>query len=136
VQKFLSNWSTDDTYSFRGWDQSDSNRSTFTSDLTWDSVDISDLVSPISSSDWDNVELGVLKTILNGDLDFLGDFDTDSDVSILVSDSNNGLESGSLTSSSLLLDRHDLHDFVTEILEEVIDDLVFFDWQRVSVDLF
>jgi len=99
-------------------------------------MDISDLVSPVSSSDWDEVELGILESVLNGNLDFLGNFNTESDVSVSVSYSDDGLESCSLTGSGLLLDRHDLHNFVTEFLDKVINNLILLDWERVSVDLF
>ena len=64
---------------------------------------LTDLVTPISSSDWDDVLLGDLESLSNGDLNFLCAFDSNSDVSVLVSDSEDSLESGSLTSLSLLL---------------------------------
>lgn len=37
-----------------------------------------DSVTPISSSDWDDVLLGNLKSFLDGDLDLLGGLDTNS----------------------------------------------------------
>jgi len=47
-------------------------------------------------------------------LDFLGDLDSETDVTIEVSDGNDGLESGSLTGLGLLLDGNDLHDLIGE----------------------
>lgn len=79
-------------------------------------MDVSDSVSPIASSDWDQVQLGINESTLDGNLDFLGDFNTESDVTVLVTDGNNGLESGSLSSLGLFLDGDDLHDLVGEFL--------------------
>jgi len=45
-------------------------------------------------------------------LDFFGDLYSETDVTIEITDGNNGLESGSLTSLGLLLDGDDFHDFV------------------------
>jgi len=67
-------------------------------------VDVSDLVSPIPSSDWEEGELGADECSLDGDLDLLGDFDAEADVSVVVTEGNDGLESRSLTGLGLLLD--------------------------------
>jgi len=67
-------------------------------------MDITDLVSPITSSDWDQRQFSNDQGTFDGDLDFLGYFDTESDVTVVVSNGNDGLESGSLTSLSLFLD--------------------------------
>lgn len=67
-------------------------------------MDVTDLVSPIASSDWDETELGSNEGALDGDLDFLGDFNTEADVTVVVSNSNDGLESCSLTGLGLFLD--------------------------------
>jgi hypothetical protein len=67
-------------------------------------MDVSDSVSPIASSDWDQVQFSINKSTLDGDLDFLGNFNSKSDVSILISNGNDSLESSSLTSLGLLLD--------------------------------
>ena len=78
-------------------------------------MDVTDLVTPIASSDGDKGELGCNEGSLDGNLDFLGELDTETDVAILVTNGNDGLESGSLTGLSLLLDRHDLHGFVRKL---------------------
>lgn len=97
---------------------------------------LTDLVAPISSSDGDDVLLGNLETLGNGDLDFLGALDSDSDVSVLVSNNEDSLESGSLSSLSLLLDGGNLHDLIDEILSnELINNLVLLDGERMSEDL-
>lgn len=46
------------------------------------------------------------------------------------------LESGSLPGSCLLLDGHDLHDFILEgWAQELLHNLIFLDWHRKEVDL-
>jgi len=56
-------------------------------------------------------------------------------VSLLISNNNEGLESGSLSGSSLLLNGHDLHDLILQLsFKEVVDDLVLFDGERIEVD--
>ena len=101
-------------------------------------MDFADLVTPETSSDWDKVEFSNDQGTLNGDLDFFGDLDTETNVTVLVSDGNNSLEAGPLTSLGLLLDRYDLHDFITQVLSGVLDEFVnnggLFDGDRVSVD--
>jgi hypothetical protein len=67
-------------------------------------MDTTDSGTPVTSSDWDDVGLGIKKGTLDGDLNFLGDLDTDTDVTLSVTDSNDCLESGSLTGLGLLLD--------------------------------
>jgi len=67
-------------------------------------MDVSDLVSPIASPDGQESQLGTDQSTLDGDLHFLGDLDAKSDVTIVVSDGDDGLESGSLTGLGLLLD--------------------------------
>jgi hypothetical protein len=67
-------------------------------------MDVTDLVTPIASSDWDQGELSSNEGTLDGNLDFLSELDTKTDVTILITDGNDGLESGSLTGLGLLLD--------------------------------
>ena len=46
------------------------------------------------------------------------------------------LESGSLSCPCLLLDRHDLHDFILEGRpQELLNNLIFLDWHGEQVDL-
>merc|ERR1719336_2813852 len=57
-------------------------------------------------------------------------------MAIVVSNSYESLESSSLTSSGLLLDRHDLQNLVLQSRpNEHVNDLVLFDGERVEVDL-
>lgn len=109
-------------------------------DLGWDGVWSTDGVSPISLSDWDDVELSSLNGTLDGSLDFLVALPSQSDVSLTVSDDDVGLESGSLTGLGLLLDWLNLDNFFLEFLvgfrsQEVINDLGFLDGNSHSEDL-
>lgn len=56
-------------------------------------------------------------------------------MTITISDSNESLESSTLSGSGLLLDWHDLHDLILELGEEIIHDLVLLDWEGEKVDL-
>ena len=103
-------------------------------------MDSTDSGTPVTSSDWDKVELGINETTLNGNLYLLGALDTDTNVTLSVTNGDNGLESGSLSSLGLLLDGQDAHDFVGKlsfvVSEESINDWCFLDWDGVSVNFF
>jgi hypothetical protein len=99
---------------------------------------LAELVTPVTSSDGDQRELGSDNSTLNGVGNFLGTLDTETNMSVLISKSDESLETSSLTGRRLLLDRHDLHDLILESTwsEEMIDDLVFLDWQTMEVHFF
>jgi len=94
----------------------------------------------VTSSDWDDVLLTVKEGSLDSNLDFLSDLDSNTNVSLSVTDSNNSLESGSLSGLSLLLDGKNAHNligkFVFSLGNKGINDLCFLDWDGVSIDLF
>lgn len=139
LKELLGNWSSDDTGSSWGWDQLDSNGGTLTGDLSWNGMDGTELVSPETSSDWNKLELGGNEGTLDGNLDFLGDLDSETDVTVLISDNDDSLEAGSLTGHSLLLNRDDLHDLIGDLDllggEDGLNDLSFLDGDGVGVDL-
>lgn len=102
-----------------------------------------DLVTPITLSDGDHVQLGVSDSTLDSTLDFLGDLPAETDVSIAVTDDDETFESGSLTGTGLLLDGGDLQDFFHELVfnvdvlrlgVEVIDNFRFLDGDSESED--
>jgi hypothetical protein len=66
-------------------------------------MDGTELVSPIASTDWNELEFGGHKSTLDGNLDFFGNLHSKTNVSVLVSNDNDSLEASSLTSHSLLL---------------------------------
>lgn len=141
LEELLGNWGSDDTGSTWGWDKLDTDGSALSSDLSWNGMDSSESVSPETSSDWDELELGSNDGSLDGNLDFLGNLDSESDVTVLISNGNNSLEAGSLSGLGLLLDGDDLHDLVREgdllvaLLNELLDNLGFLDWDGEGVDL-
>jgi hypothetical protein len=98
-------------------------------------VGLGDVSTPVSSSDGDDGELGGDDGTSDGGSDLLGALDTESDVSVKVTDGDESLESGSLTGRGLLLDGGDVHDLVLETGEEEVDDLVLLDGEREEVDL-
>ena len=139
LQDLLGDSSGNATSSSWGWDHSNVTGTALSLNLDWDGMDSTDSGTPKSSSDWDKVDLGIEEGTLNGDLDLLGDLDTDTNVTLSVTDGNDGLESGSLSSLGLLLDGEDAHDLVGELSlgvgEESISDWGFLDWDGVGVNL-
>jgi len=68
---------------------------------------------------------------------FLSALQSETNVSITITNSNVGLETSSLTGSGLLLNRHDLHDFITKrSSQKMVNNLEFLDWKRVQEDFF
>jgi hypothetical protein len=98
-------------------------------------VGLLNVVSPVSPSDGDNAQLGDNDGTSDSGGDFLGTLDTETDVTVEVTDGNESLESGSLTGRSLLLDGSDRHDLILQTGEELVDDLVLLDGEREEVDL-
>ena len=64
--------------------------------------------TPISSSDWQDTQLSDDDGGADGSGDFFGGLDAETDVAFGVANDDNGLESGSLTGASLLLNGLDL----------------------------
>ena len=91
--------------------------------------------TPVTPSDGNNGELGEDDSTTDSGGDFLGALDTETDVTVKVTDSDESLETGTLTGTSLLLDGHDLHDLILELGEEEVDNLELFDGEREEVDL-
>lgn len=88
-----------------------------------------------TSSDRDDSQLGQDDSATDSGSDFLSALDTETEVTIEVTDGDESLESGTLTGTGLLLYRHDLHNLILELGEEDVDDLVLLDGQGEEVDL-
>ena len=96
----------------------------------------SDLVTPVSTTDWDNRQLGEDDSSTNSGGDFLAALNAETNVSVAVSDGDECLKASSLTGTGLLLDGHDLQNLVLQgAAKEMVDDLELLDGQRVQVDL-
>jgi len=138
LEDLLGDLSGNATSSSWSWDHSDDTGTALTLDLAWDGMDSTDSGSPISSSDWDKVDLGVNESTLDGDLDLLGDLDTNTDVTLSVSASDDSLESGSLSSLGLLLDGKDAHNLIGELSflvgEKFVGNLRLLDWDGMGID--
>jgi len=120
-----------------GGHEPDSDGTALAGNLGGDGMGVTDLVSPISSSDGVEVQLGVSDGPLDGSLNFLGTLPSESDVTIRVTDDHVGLEPGSLTSLSLLLDWLNLHNLLLQgLLKEVVNDIVLLDGDSPSEDFF
>jgi hypothetical protein len=92
--------------------------------------------TPVASSDWDDREFSEDDSRSDSVGDFFGALDTESDVSVVVSDDDGGLESSSLTGSGLFLNWLDFQDFVFQgRAKEVLDDFGLLDWKREGVNL-
>jgi len=114
---------------------------------------LTEVGTPVASSDGQNGQFGDDDGCSNGGCDFLGGLDAETDVALGVSNDNDCLESSSLTGTSLLLDRLDLspyvsilppppvvclpylHDLVLQLGQEEIHNLVLLDGEGMQVDL-
>jgi len=103
-------------------------------------VGTADFVTPISSSDWHHVQFGINNTTFDGDLDFFGDLDSHSDVSVFVSNDDPGLESGSLAGLGLFLNGTDFHYFFLQLdflsFHQMVNNLGFFNGNGKFEDFF
>lgn len=101
-----------------------------------DGVELDSLVPPAASAHGDNGEFGQDDGPTDGDGHLLGAFNTQADVTIVVPDSNKGLEPGALASMGLLLHGHNLQNLVFERgPQEKVNDLRFLNGQGEEVDL-
>jgi hypothetical protein len=87
---------------------SDGNGTTLGALLDGQRVRLTEVGTPVTSPDGQNAELGNDDSSTDGGSDFLGGLDTETNVTLGVTDDNNGLETGTLTSTGLLLDGLDL----------------------------
>ena len=93
------------------------------------------LVPPVTSPHKDHKQLSQNDSTTNGGGEFLAALDAKSNVAVTVTNNNEGLETGMLSGTSLLLNGHDFHDLVLEARVELVDDLVLLDWEGMEVDL-
>jgi len=135
-QDLLRHWGGNDTGTSRGRNESHVHGTALGVDLAGDGVRVSEFGAPVASSDGNDGELGQDDGGADGVGHLFGALDAEADVSGRVADDNGGLESSSLTSSGLLLDRLDLEDFVLKCgTEKMLDDFGFLDREREGVNL-
>jgi len=127
--------SSDDASTARGRDEAAHDGADLARDLAGYGVRLTESDTPVTTTDGNNRELGEDDSATDGGGHFLCALDTETDMSVEVTDSNERLEASTLTSTSLLLDGHDLHNLVLELGQEEVDDLELLHWQREQVDL-
>jgi hypothetical protein len=71
-------------------------------------VRLTQVRAPVTTSDWEDGELGDDDCGADGGRDFFGCLDTETDVAFRVADDDYGLETGTLTGAGLFLNRFDL----------------------------
>ena len=87
---------------------SDRDGTTLSRLLGWQRVRKTQICTPVSTTNWQNAQLCDDNSSTDSSSDFLGGLDTETDMSLRITNNNNSLESGALTGTSLLLDRLDL----------------------------
>lgn len=136
LEDLLGGTSSDDTSTTGGGDQAEADGTTGAGDLRGDGVGSTEAGTPVATTDRDNSKLGGNDGTADSQSNFLGAFDAQTNVTVLVTDDNESLEAGALTSAGLLLNRGDLHDLILEgLTEEVLDDLVLLDGHGEQVDV-
>merc|ERR1719290_571100 len=135
-QQLLGDGGGDEASTPGGRDQADHDTAALASHLARYCVGLSDLVTPVASPDRDDGQLGKDDGTTDGSGYFLRALDAKTNVAVVVANGNKGLETGPLTGTSLLLDRHDLQNLILQLLaEEEINDFKLLDGQREEVDL-
>lgn len=108
LEETLDGWGGDETSTAWSWDKSDGDGTALSGLLGWEGMWLSKVGAPVSTADWDNGELGNDDGGADGGSNLLGGLDTETDVSLRVTDENDGLEAGTLAGTGLLLDWLDL----------------------------
>jgi hypothetical protein len=135
LEQTLARGGSNETSSTGSRDETTHDGADLAANLGGNSVGLTEVSTPVTSPDRDDRELGENDGATDGGRNFFGALDTETDVAIKVADGDESLETSALTSTSLLLYGHDLHDLVLEFGEEVVDDLELLDGKREEVDL-
>ena len=134
-ENLLWNERSHDAGATRSGDETNTNRTTLASNLARHSMWHPRVITPVSSTNRNEVHLGIDDASSNGSGNFLSALETQSDMTIPISNSDIALESSTLSCSGLLLYGHDLHHLVLDARAEVIDDLVLLDREGEEEDL-
>jgi hypothetical protein len=121
----------------RSRDEAHANGTALSAKLVGYGVWLAGHLSPVTTADWNYVHLCVDDSTTDGGSYLLSALYTHADVALAITDSHTAAEAGALTSRSLLLHRHDLHDFVLALVtQDLVYDLVLLDRHGEQEDLF
>ena len=124
-QKLLGDGGGHDAGTPGGGDEPHPDGAALAGDLAGHGMGLADLVTPETPPDGNNGELGEDDGAPDGGGHLLGALNSEPNVSVVVSDGDEGLEPGPLTGTGLLLDGHDLQDLVLKGgANEEVQDLV------------
>ena len=130
----LGDSTSNQTSTTRGRDQAESDGTALSGNLDGNGVRSSEGGTPVSETDRDNRQLGDADGSTDGGGNLARAFDTKTDMSLHVTDKDEGLEAGTLTGASHLLDRADFDNIIFEVWAEGIDDGGFLDREGEEVD--
>lgn len=99
LEELLGDGSRHDAGTTGSRDEAHGDGSALAGDLARDGMGLSELVTPVSSADRDDGDFGGDDSSTDGGGDFLRALDSESDVTVVVSDSDESLESGTLSGS-------------------------------------
>lgn len=109
LQEALDGGGGDEAGTAGGGDQADGDGAALARLLARERVRLTEVVAPVAATDGDDGELGDDDGGADGRGDFLGGLDAETDVALGVTDDDDGLETGALTGTGLLLDGLDLY---------------------------
>ena len=137
LKEFLGNRASDNARSTRGWNETHADGTALAGNCVRDSMWLADLVAPEATAHWKDGEFGINSSALDSVGNFGSSLDAEADMALEVTNSGYGLKAGTLAGTGLLLDWHDLHDLVLQILtKEMLYNLSLFDWDGMVEDLF
>jgi len=136
ANELLGHGRADQTGTAGGRDETHTDGTALAGDFSGYGVGVSELVTPVSTTNGDDGELGIDDTTADGSGNFLGALLAETDVTVEVTNDDEGLEASALSGTGLLLNGHDLHDLILDVLaEEVVNDLALLDGEGVEEDL-
>lgn len=100
-EELLRDWGSNESSTSWSRDKTNHNGGALSSDFARNGVRKSDLVSPVSTTDRDDGQLGRDDGSANSSGDFLGALYSKSDVTVVISDGDKSLEASSLSSTKI-----------------------------------
>jgi hypothetical protein len=126
---------SNNTRTTRSRNQTHTDGTALTSNLNGNSVDLTRVLTPITTTDGDDGHLSNKDSTTNSSGNFLTALGTKTNVTVAITNGDESLETGSLTSSGLLLDRENLHDFILKVGKKLIDNFRLLDGKGEGINL-